>query len=305
VELATSSAFASTAGVAEASLNLDTAVLPATTTRLELWWFDDHEILGLRNLYKIDDLDVGSVTDKPRNVGHVGGCDGVPQIPIGAIGTTGSAAVLVSQIDTNSRSGSSTAVCVDLAPGIVPTRITRLLHAPQATVAYRGSGPVGADDGSLTMDVGPPAGTGDYRDHQAAVVISGLDIDPVAHPYLILPLTVSRVAALTIDAVSDDGSRITRYVPIQDRQDGQQSVLLNWESFPHYGAKTIAAIDIRIILPDDVNSERVNLGPLTLITGPDGLLSSTDFVARGLDQYEVRHIADGGLDGLTFLRDLR
>jgi hypothetical protein len=217
----------------------------------------------------------------------------------------GSTTVLVSPIDEKALTGGIAQACVSLAPSVVPARMTRPLQAAEATVVSRGSAVAGEAGGSLTVNIAGPSGTGDYRDHQAGIVLSHLEIDPVRDPYMVLPLTVPRVAAMTIDAIAQDGSRITRYIPIQDGIDTPQQILVNWESFPRYEAEPIASIDIRIILPDDVETERINVGPLTLITGPEGLVSGTDALARGPDEYELRPTTSGGLDGLTFLRDFR
>lgn len=281
--------YISPAGTLQDSQNLEVAFLPLSSTgALEIWWTDDEEILGLPNLYLVDLINLNSVSTSEKQIKQIGNwvdCSSQnAAVPLIAQNTN-IPGILVSFIQDQLPLKpwiENPVHCIQMTSGILPSRQQILLDGSQIKVTFRGTydGPGPGKGWHFIKIVPPPADVTDYRARQIAIILSGLDIDPSAYPYLEIPVLIDNVKAITVDGVYQDGSRISRYIPINGPSQEIQRILINWESFPQYQpGKRISVIDLRIYLSDvSVNSGSLSIGPLVLSSGSEGILSNLDFI---------------------------
>ena len=274
-------------GTLKDSQNLEVAFLPLSSTgALEIWWTDNEGILGLPNLYLVELIsDLSSALNSKKVIGNWVDCSNQrAESPI-IVQNTNISGILVSFLQDQRPLKpwiKNPVHCIQMELGILPSRQQIFLDKSQIQVKFRGAynGPGPGKGWHLIKIVPLPADVTDYRARQIAIILTGLDIDPSIYPYLEIPVLIDNVKAISVDGVYQDGSRISRYTPINGPSQEIQRILINWESFPRYQqGKRINSIDLRIYLSDlSINYGNLGIGPLVLISGSEGILSSIDFV---------------------------
>lgn len=286
-------AFISPSGTIKDTQNMEQALLPADTQNMDIWWYDRIEILGIPNLYRMDTLSIAPVSSfSEKNVGQWIDCSKVnsPSEDL-SVGETNISGIVVGTIE-DKVSGQPwqkwTHHCVRLFPQILPTRLQIRPAKDQVRAAFRGEQTdLEPGEGWHLFKIRSSEGLAGYQANQIALIVQGLQIDPAVYPLIEIPLLMKGGTSMTVDGISPDGSRISRYTLIDGPRNDIQSVLLNWESFPGYQKKLITTLDLRINVGEDERGGSIALGPITLMSGVEGLLTNLDFVEKEPGLYET------------------
>jgi hypothetical protein len=286
-------AFISPSGMIQDTQNMEQALLPADTKNMDIWWYDRTEILGLPNLYRMDTLSSAPVSFfSEKKVGQWIDCSRVNSPPEDlSAGETNIPGIVVGTIEDKVPGQpwqKWTHHCVLLFPQILPSRLQIRPAKNQVRTTFRGE-PTGLEPGEgwHLFKILSSEGLAGYQANQIALIVQGLHIDPTAYPLIEIPLLMKGGTSMTVDGISPDGSSISRYTLIDGSRNDIQSVLMNWESFPGYQKKLISTLDLRINLGEGEQGGAIALGPITLISGVEGLLTNLDFVEKEPGIYET------------------